>query len=309
MTVVSMSYLLEAGVHFGHQTKRWNPKMKEYIFNSRDDIYIIDLQKTVEKMEEAYAALNKIAADGGKVLYVGTKKQAQEVCKEEAERSNMYYVTERWLGGTLTNFKTIRRRINRLEKMEKDGTFEKLPKKEVVGLKKEYEKLNKNLCGIREMTKLPEAVIIVDSTKEYNAIREARKLGIPVFGLIDTNCDPDDVDYVLPANDDAVRSIKVVLGALTNAIIEANGGTLVDYVSEDDKKVSKEKTPNKKEKKEAKETEEVKDTKPVKQEIKNEKPELDLNILTVAELRDLAKKKEVKGYSKMKKEELIENLK
>ena len=286
--------------------------MKEYIFNSRDDIYIIDLQKTVEKMEEAYAALNKIAADGGKVLYVGTKKQAQEVCKEEAERSNMYYVTERWLGGTLTNFKTIRRRINRLEeieKMEKDGTFEKLPKKEVVGLKKEYEKLNKNLCGIREMTKLPEAVIIVDSTKEYNAIREARKLGIPVFGLIDTNCDPDYVDYVLPANDDAVRSIKVVLGALTNAIIEANGGTLVDYVSEDDKKVSKEKTPNKKEKKEAKETEEVKDTKPVKQEVKNEKPELDLNILTVAELRDLAKKKEVKGYSKMKKEELIENLK
>ena len=159
------------------------------------------------------------------------------------------------------------------------------------------------------MTKLPEAVIIVDSTKEYNAIREARKLGIPVFGLIDTNCDPDDVDYVLPANDDAVRSIKVVLGALTNAIIEANGGTLVDYVSEDDKKVSKEKTPNKKEKKEVKETEEVKDTKPVKQEVKNEKPELDLNILTVAELRDLAKKKEVKGYSKMKKEELIENLK
>ena len=193
--------------------------------------------------------------------------------------------------------------------MEKDGTFEKLPKKEVVGLKKEYEKLNKNLCGIREMTKLPEAVIIVDSTKEYNAIREARKLGIPVFGLIDTNCDPDDVDYVLPANDDAVRSIKVVLGALTNAIIEANGGTLVDYVSEDDKKVSKEKTPNKKEKKEAKETEEVKDTKPVKQEVKNEKPELDLNILTVAELRELAKKREIKGYSKMKKEELIENLK
>ncbi len=315
MTVVSKSYLLEAGVHFGHQTKRWNPKMKEYIFNSRDDIYIIDLQKTVDKMEEAYVVLNKIASEGGKVLYVGTKKQAQEVCKEEAERSNMYYVTERWLGGTLTNFKTIRRRVNRLEeieKMEKDGTFDKLPKKEVVGLKKEYEKLNKNLCGIREMTKLPEAVIIVDSTKEYNAIREARKLGIPVFGLIDTNCDPDDVDYVLPANDDAVRSIKVVLGALTNAIIEANGGTIVDYVSEEDKKASKEnkeKTSNKKEKKEVKETEEVKDTKPVKEEVKSEKPELDLNILTVAELRELAKKREVKGYSKMKKEELIENLK
>lgn len=307
-----MSYLLEAGVHFGHQTKRWNPKMKEYIFSTRDDIYIIDLQKTVSKIEEAYEKLNEIAKNGGKVLFVGTKKQAQDVCKEEAERSGMYFVTERWLGGTLTNFKTIRQRVYRLEqieKMEADGTFDLLPKKEVIGLKKEYEKLNKNLCGIREMTKLPEAVIIVDSTKEYNAIREARKLGIPVFGLIDTNCDPDDVDYVLPANDDAVRSIKVVLGALTNAIIEANGGTLVDYVSEDDKKVSKEKTPNKKEKKEAKETEEVKDTKPVKQEVKNEKPELDLNILTVAELRDLAKKKEVKGYSKMKKEELIENLK
>ena len=308
MTVVSMNYLLEAGVHFGHQTKRWNPKMKEYIYNSRDDIYIIDLQKTVQKMEEAYVALNKIASEGGKVLYVGTKKQAQEVCKEEAERSNMYYMTERWLGGTLTNFRTIRRRVNRLEQienMEKDGTFDKLPKKEVIGLKKEYEKLNKNLCGIREMTKLPEAIIIVDSTKEYNAIREARKLGIPVFGLIDTNCDPDDVDYVLPGNDDAVRSIKVVLGALTNAIIEANGGTIVDYVGEEDKKPAKEKTFVKKEKKEAKE---VKEEVVVKEE-KMEKPELDLNILTVTELRDLAKKREIKGYSKMKKEELIENLK
>lgn len=307
MTVVSMNYLLEAGVHFGHQTKRWNPKMKEYIYNSRDDIYIIDLQKTVSKLEEAYAALNKIASEGGKVLYVGTKKQAQEVCKEEAERSNMYYMTERWLGGTLTNFRTIRRRVNRLEqieKMGKDGTFEKLPKKEVVGLKKEYEKLNKNLCGIREMNRLPQAVIIVDSTKEYNAIHEARKLGIPVFGLIDTNCDPDDVDYVIPANDDAVRSIKVVLGSLTNAIIEANGGTIVDYVGEDDKKPSKEKSFAKKEKKEVKE-----ETVVVKEEITEEKPELDLNILTVAELRDLAKKKEIKGYSKMKKDELIESLK
>ena len=311
MTVVSMSYLLEAGVHFGHQTKRWNPKMKEYIYNSRDDIYIIDLQKTVEKMEEAYAALNKIASDGGKVLYVGTKKQAQEVCREEAERSGMYYMTERWLGGTLTNFKTIRRRVNRLEeieKMENDGTFDKLPKKEVIGLKKEYEKLNKNLCGIREMTKLPQAVIIVDSTKEYNAIREARKLGIPVFGLIDTNCDPDDVDYVLPGNDDAVRSIKVVLGALTNAIIEANGGTIVDYVSEDDRKSIKEKA--KKDKKEVKEDKkEVKEDNITVEEVVSEKPELDLNILTVTELRDLAKKKGIKGYSKMKKEELIGNLK
>ena len=215
MSVVSMSYLLEAGVHFGHQTKRWNPKMKEYIYSTRDDIYIMDLQKTVEKLEEAYTVLNKIASDGGKVLFVGTKKQAQEVCKEEAERTGMYYMTERWLGGTLTNFRTIRRRIYRLEeieKMEKDGTFEKLPKKEVIGLKKEDEKLNKNLCGIRAMEKLPQAVVIVDTTKEYNAIREARKLNIPVFGLIDTNSDPDMLDYVITGNDDAVKSIKLILG-------------------------------------------------------------------------------------------------
>ena len=303
MAIVSMNNLLEAGVHFGHQTKRWNPKMKEYIYNSRDDIYIIDLQKTVEKMEEAYNALNKIASEGGKVLYVGTKKQAGEVCKEEAERVSMYYVVERWLGGTLTNFKTIRKRINRLEqieKMEADGTFEKLPKKEVVGLKKEYAKLDKNLHGIREMTKLPQAIIIVDSTKEYNAIREARKLGIPVFGIIDTNCDPDMVDYVIPGNDDAVRSIKVVLGALTNAIVEANGGTIIDYVSEDETK--KAQKFEKKNKKEEKAKEEPK-------EITKVEPKLDLEILTVNELRELAKKKEIKGYSKMKKEELIEVLK
>ena len=303
MAVVSMSYLLEAGVHFGHQTKRWNPKMKEYIYNSRDDIYIIDLQKTVEKMEEAYAALNKIASEGGKVLYVGTKKQAQDVCKEEAERAGMYYVTERWLGGILTNFKTIRRRVNRLEqieKMESDGTFEKLPKKEVIGLKKEYAKLDKNLHGIREMNKLPQAIIIVDSTKEYNAIREARKLGIPVFGLIDTNCDPDMIDYVLPGNDDAVRSIKVVLGALTNAIVEANGGTIIDYVSEDETKKSQ--RFEKKAKKEEKVKEEPK-------EVAKTEPKIDLDILTVTELRELAKAKEVKGYSTMKKAELIEALK
>ena len=289
--------------------------MKEYIYSTRDDIYIMDLQKTVEKLEEAYTVLNKIASDGGKVLFVGTKKQAQEVCKEEAERTGMYYMTERWLGGTLTNFRTIRRRIYRLEeieKMEKDGTFEKLPKKEVIGLKKEYEKLNKNLCGIRAMEKLPQAVVIVDTTKEYNAIREAKKLNIPVFGLIDTNCDPDMLDYVIPGIDDAVKSIKVILGVLNNAIAEANGNEVIDYVSEDKQPKMDKKNDKKKEfKKEEKKVKEVK-----KEEVKEEKTEepkketkIDLNILTVSELKELAKKKEVKGYSKMKKEELIENLK
>ena len=319
MAVVAMSYLLEAGVHFGHQTKRWNPKMKEYIYSTRDDIYIMDLQKTVEKLEEAYNALNKIVADGGKILFVGTKKQAQEVCKEEAARTGMFYMTERWLGGTLTNFKTIRNRVyylEKIEKMETDGTFDKLPKKEVVGLKKEYEKLNKNLCGIREMDKLPQAVVIVDSTKEYNAIREANRLGIPVFGLIDTNCDPDNIDYVIPGNDDAVKSIKVILGALNNAAAEALGLEIVDYVTEDEskKQVKVHEKPMKNENKKVEKSEkknEVKEEtveKPV--EVKEEKtPKIDLTILTVTELKELAKKKEIKGYSKMKKEELIDALK
>jgi len=238
MTVVSMNYLLEAGVHFGHQTKRWNPKMKEYIFTSRDDIYIIDLQKTAKKIEEAYAALNAIAANGGKVLFVGTKKQAVEATKEEATRSNSFYVTERWLGGTLTNFKTIRSRVKRIEeieKMEKDGTFEVLPKKEVIGLRKELEKLDTLLSGIRGMYKLPSAMIIVDPSKEDIAIKEARKLNIPVFGIVDTNCDPDMVDYVIPGNDDAIRAVKLILGVLANAIVEANGGQIVNYVSTDEK--------------------------------------------------------------------------
>ncbi len=316
MAVVSMNYLLEAGVHFGHQTKRWNPKMKEYIYNSRDDIYIIDLQKTVEKIEEAYAALTKIVSEGGTVLYVGTKKQASEVCREEATRSGMYYMAERWLGGTLTNFKTIRKRVKRLdeiEKMEADGIFDKLPKKEVIGLKKEYDKLNKNLCGIREMTKLPQALIIVDSMKEENAIKEAKKLGIPVFGIIDTNCDPDLVDYVIPGNDDAVRAIKVVLGALTNAIVEVKGGTLVDYVTEDESKKTVKTSERKNFRNDGKNFEkkekrnETKKVEKPKEEIVE--PKLDLEILTVNELRELAKKKEIKGYSKMKKEELIELLK
>ena len=270
-------------------------------------------------MEEAYNALKEIVANGGKILFVGTKKQAQEVCREEAARTGMYYMTERWLGGTLTNFKTIRNRVyylEKIEKMETDGTFDKLPKKEVVGLKKEYEKLNKNLCGIREMDKLPGAVVIVDSTKEYNAIREANRLGIPVFGLIDTNCDPDNIDYVIPGNDDAVKSIKVILGALNNAAAEALGLEVVDYVTEDEskkqvrvheKKVQKEEV--KKEIKKEEKTETVEKPVEVKEEKVEKAPKIDLTILTVAELRELAKKKEVKGYSKMKKEELIDALK
>ena len=278
MTVVSMNYLLETGVHFGHQKRRWNPKMKEYIFGARDDIYIIDLQKTVKKLEEAYEALTNIVTDGGKVIFVGTKKQAQEAAKECAERTNMFYVTERWLGGTLTNFRTIRSRVKRLEELEKmaqDGTYDLLPKKEVALLNKEYEKLEKYLSGIREMTELPKAMIIVDPSKEYNAIREARKLNIPVFGIVDTNCDPDMVDYVIPGNDDAVRAVKVVLNALTNAIATVNGNEIVDVISEDDK--TKEEVVSEEETSEVKETKKAPKAKKeiveeVKEEVKEEKP-------------------------------------
>lgn len=235
MSVVSMKELLESGVHFGHTTRKWNPKMARYIYTARNGIYIIDLQKTADQIEIAYQALNDIVANGGKVLFVGTKKQAQEAVKEEALRSGHFYVDQRWLGGTLTNFKTIRRRIKRLKdlvKMEEDGTFEKYTKKEVANLRHEREKLEKNLGGILEMAKLPEALFIVDPRKEHNAIREAHKLGIPVFGIVDTNCDPDDVDFVIPANDDAIRAVKLVIHVMTNAIIEAQGGAVEKFEDE-----------------------------------------------------------------------------
>ncbi len=302
MAVVSMSYLLEAGVHFGHQTKRWNPKMKEYIFTSRDDIYIINLEKTVSCIERAYEEIKKIAENGGSFLFVGTKKQAVEASIEEATRSESFYVTERWLGGTLTNFRTIRKRIKRLEEienMETNGMFEALPKKEVIGLKKEYDKLNRVLCGVRAMEKLPNALIIVDPKKEINAIREARKLNIPVFGLVDTNCDPDDVDFVIPGNDDAVRSVKVVLGVLTNAICEAKGLEIVDYITEDEK--------TKKDFKGKKEGMEVVNEE-VSKEMKDTADANDLSDMTVADLRTKAKEAGVKGYSTMKKDELISSL-
>ncbi len=316
MAVVSMSYLLEAGVQFGHQTKRWNPKMKEYIHTTRDDIYIIDLQKTINKIEEAYTEINSIASNGGTFLFVGTKKQAQEAAKENALRTNSYYVTERWLGGTLTNFRTIRTRVKRLEEienMEKNGTFDVLPKKEVIELRKEYEKLNKLLCGIRTMEKLPQALIIVDPKKEINAIREARKLNIPIFGIVDTNCDPDDVDYVIPGNDDAVRAVKVVLGVLGNAIAEANGGEIIDYVTEEDKKPKKE---NKEEHKEAKTpVVEVEEASEVEVEAEAEVEEVtessaseDLSAKSLTDLKAMAKEAGIKGYSAMKKDELIDSL-
>ena len=311
MTVVSMNYLLEAGVHFGHQKRRWNPKMREYIYTSRDDIYIIDLQKTAKCIEEAYEALKKIAENGGTFLFVGTKKQAQEAMEENAVRTNSYFVNERWLGGTLTNFRTIKNRVRRLdeiEKMEQEGTLELLPKKEVAQIKKEYEKLNKNLRGIREMKKIPSAMIIVDPRVEETAIKEARKLKIPVFGIVDTNCNPDMVDYVIPANDDAVRAVKLVIGALANAINEVNGGEILNCVAPEDKeKKQPKKENNKREVKEETKKEQPKEE-PVKEEPKEEKQN-NLEELTLAELKSLAKEKEIKGYSTMKKADLLAALK
>ncbi|PEV26242.1 30S ribosomal protein S2 [Bacillus thuringiensis] len=227
MSVISMKQLLEAGVHFGHQTRRWNPKMKRYIFTERNGIYIIDLQKTVKKVEEAYRTMRDIAAEGGDILFVGTKKQAQEAIKEEATRAGMYFVNQRWLGGTLTNFQTIQKRIKRLkdiEIMQEDGTFEVLPKKEVVQLKKELERLEKFLGGIKDMKGLPSALFVVDPRKERIAVAEARKLHIPIIGIVDTNCDPDEIDHVIPANDDAIRAVKLLTSKMADAILEAKQG-------------------------------------------------------------------------------------
>ena len=350
MPVVAMTYLLEGGVHFGHQTKRWNPKMSEYIFSQREGIHIIDLQKTNQKLEEAHAKFKEIAEAGGKFLFVGTKKQAQVPVKEEAMRAGMFYVTERWLGGTLTNFATIRKRVHRMaaiEKMENSGLFDALPKKEVIGLKKEHARLERYFGGIREMDKLPQALFVVDPMIEITAIREARKLNIPVFGLVDTNCDPDVVDYVIPGNDDATRAIKVITAVLVNAIIEVNGGTLIDLVTEPEKPkrpkrdhnaegkskprehraLKAEKAPAKTEEtneEKPKKEEQVKKAAPVaekKAEAKEEKPapkketkekkvtSPDYELLTVAELKAIAKERGITGFSKLKKDELISVLK
>lgn len=227
MSVISMKQLLEAGVHFGHQTRRWNPKMKKYIFVERNGIYIIDLQKTVKKLEEAYNFMRQVGQDGGKVLFVGTKKQAQEAIKDEAERSGNYYINQRWLGGTLTNFGTIQKRVQRMkniEKMEEDGIFTVLPKKEVIQLKKEHERLVKFLGGIRDMKAIPDVMFVVDPRKERIAVAEAIKLNIPLVGIVDTNCDPDEIDYVIPANDDAIRAVKLLTAKMADALLEAKQG-------------------------------------------------------------------------------------
>ena len=237
MAVITKNQLLEAGVHFGHNTRRWNPKMKEYIFGERNGIYIIDLDKTVAKIEEAYKELFNIVQNNGTVLFVGTRKQTQDVIKEEAIRCGQFYVDQRWLGGTLTNYKTIRKSIARLyeiEKMEEDGIFEVLPKKEVILIKKEKERLDKYFAGIKDMKGIPQAMFVVDPKSEHNAVAEAHRLGIPVFALVDTNCDPEEVDYVIPANDDAIRSVKLVVATMANAVVEAQGGTpiVIEFTDE-----------------------------------------------------------------------------
>lgn len=335
MAVVSMKQLLESGVHFGHATRRWNPKMAPYIFTARNGIYIIDLKKTAEEIEKSYQALFNIVQEGGKVLFIGTKKQAQEAVKEEAIRTGQFYVDQRWLGGTLTNFKTIRRRIKRLQdlyKMETDGIFEKLPKKEVQQLKHERERLEKFLGGIKEMKKVPEAIFIVDPRKERNAILEARKLGIAVFGIVDTNCDPDDVDHIIPANDDAIRAVKLVTWVMGNAVIEAQGGVVEKFEDEPitsvppkrerterpertDRPERTERTarPERTERPAPKAKEAVVEEpvveKVVVEQAVTQPSEEQLEAMTVAELRNLAKERGITGFSTLKKAELIDVLK
>ena len=241
MAVVSMKQLLEAGVHFGHQTRRWNPKMAKYIFTERNGIYIIDLQKTVKKLDEAYNFVREVSAEGGSILFVGTKKQAQESIREEATRCGMHFVNARWLGGMLTNFRTIRRRIDRMEqinKMREDGTFDMLPKKEVAKLELELEKLEKFLGGVKEMGGLPKAMFIVDPRKERIAVSEARKLNIPIVAIVDTNCDPDEIDYVIPGNDDAIRAVKLIAGAMADAVLEGRQGEQMEEVSAEEEPVA-----------------------------------------------------------------------
>ena len=333
MGVISMKGLLEAGVHFGHQTRRWNPKMAKYIYTSRNGIHIIDLQKTSDCIDVAYKAMFDIAAADGKVLFVGTKKQSQEPVKDEAIRSGQYFVDKRWLGGTLTNFKTIKKSIKKLQdlyKMEKDGTFAVLPKKEVINLRKEMDRLEKFLGGIKEMKNIPQAIFIIDPRKERNAILEAKKLNIPVFGIVDTNCDPDEVDYVIPANDDALRSVKLIVSKLADAIIEANGGVSHEDaadVEDEEAKVEvvveqpKQKRPEQPRQPKPQAQPQVQPT-PVKvvEEVKKEvvveevKVEVvdktaELEAKTVVELRQLAKDKGVANYSKLRKAELIDALK
>lgn len=237
MSVISMKQLLEAGVHFGHQTRRWNPKMAPYIYTERNGIYIIDLQKSVGMVDNAYKAVSDIAAEGGTILFVGTKKQAQEAVKTEAERCGMFYVNERWLGGTLTNFKTMQSRIRRLkdiERMSEDGTFDVLPKKEVVNLKKEWAKLERNLGGIKDMKRIPDAIFVVDPKKEKICVQEAHSLGITLIGIADTNCDPEDLDYIIPGNDDAIRAVNLIVSTMADAVIEANQGASYDGEYDDE---------------------------------------------------------------------------
>ena len=308
MAIVSINYLLEAGVHFGHQKRRWNPKMKKYIFNSRDDIYIIDLQKVSESLEKAYQVVKSVAEKDGKILFVGTKKQAAEAVEECATKAENYFVNERWLGGTLTNFRTIRTRVRRMEEieqMEKDETFALLPKKEVIKIKKEYDKLNRNLRGIRNMKRLPQLMIVVDPNEEIIAVKEAKKLGIPVLGIVDTNSDPDLVDYVVPGNDDAVKSVSLLLGALNNAVLEVKGLEITDYLSEEDKEktVKEEKTEEVKEVKKETKVEE-KEAVEEEQEVVFTKEELEEK--TLPELKEIARLKKLTGFSTMKKQEIID---